>query len=161
MIEDEAVRTKQIDNSTAEIGLEQAEMDVSHTYPSARAFNPPSLSNFSLIRGAAELAVRLGDAPAAQRAALALAQHFPDAIVPVVLLGQALLEAGEPHAAITQFSYALKRNPLDAVAWAGLAGALAGCNRHTDAQAALARAALHDPLGCEGLAPGIAQAPAL
>jgi hypothetical protein len=155
------VISKQIDKSIAENGAEPAVVDVSYVHPTVRSFNPPSLSDFSLIRRAAELALRLGDAPAVQRAAAALAQYFPVAIVPVVLLGQALLEASEQRAAITQFSYALKRNPLDAVAWAGLAGALAGCNRHTDAQAALARAALNDPLGCEVLAPGIAQTPVL
>jgi tetratricopeptide (TPR) repeat protein len=112
-----------------------------------------------LIRCAAELALRLGDPAAAQRAAAALARHFPNAIVPMVLLGQALLEAGVLRAAVTQFRYALKLNPLDAGAWAGLAGALAGCDQHTEARAALARAALHDPFGSEVLAPGIAQAP--
>jgi tetratricopeptide (TPR) repeat protein len=71
----------------------------------------------------------------------------------------ALLEAGIPRAAVAQFRLALKLNPLDAGAWAGLAGALADCGQHAEAQAALARAALHDPLGSDVLAPGIAQAP--
>jgi Tetratricopeptide repeat len=153
------VISKQIDNSTPGNGKEQEDARVSSAHPLTRSHTPPSPNDFSLIRGAAELALRLGDTAAAQRASVALARYFPAAIVPVVLLGLALLESGVPRAAIAQFRYALKLNPLDAVAWAGLAGALAGCGQHTEAQAALARAALHDPLGCEVLAPGIAQAP--
>jgi tetratricopeptide (TPR) repeat protein len=121
---------------------------------------PPGTSgDFGHIRRATELALRLGDPDAARRAALALLRHFPDAVGPLVLLGQALLDCGEPRTAVAQFRRALKLNPLDAVAWAGLAGALARCEQHDAAQAALLRAALHDPLSSESLAPGIVQSP--
>jgi tetratricopeptide (TPR) repeat protein len=127
--------------------------------PALAGWLAPSSIGFGLIRAAAELALRLGDSAAAQQAAAALARVFPDAIVPLALLGQALLESGVPRAAVEQFRDALKLNPLDAMAWAGLAGALAGCGQHAEARASLMRAALHDPLGCESLAPGIAHAP--
>jgi tetratricopeptide (TPR) repeat protein len=115
--------------------------------------------DFGHIRRAIELALRLGEPDAARRAADALLRYFPDAVAPVVLLGQALLDSGAPREAVAQFRQALKLNPLDAVAWGGLAGALARCGQRAASSAALLRAALHDPLGSEALAPGIAQTP--
>jgi tetratricopeptide (TPR) repeat protein len=108
-----------------------------------------------LVR-AIELALRLGDPGAAWRAAHALRRIFPEAIAPQVWLGQALLDAGNAAVAVDYFRRALRLNPLDAVAWAGLAGALARTGQIKAAAAALSRAALHDPLGSAALAPGIA-----
>ncbi|MDW8147059.1 MAG: tetratricopeptide repeat protein [Roseiflexaceae bacterium] len=105
---------------------------------------------------AIELALRLGDAGAAWRAAHALRRVFPEAIATQVWLGQALLDAGNAAVAVDYFRRALRLNPLDAVAWAGLAGALARTGQEKAAAAALSRAALHDPLGSAALAPGIA-----
>ena len=110
-------------------------------------------------RLAIELALRLGDPAAARRASGALCRCFPEAIAPLVLIARALLDLGDARSAIEHFRRALARNPLDAVAWAGLAAALACCDQHTASNAALARAALHDPLGSESLAPGIVQPP--
>ncbi|MFQ3681136.1 tetratricopeptide repeat protein [Roseiflexus sp.] len=109
----------------------------------------------NLVR-AIELALRLGDPGAAWRAAHALRRAFPEAIAPQVWLGQALLDAGNAAVAVDYFRRALRLNPLDAVAWAGLAGALARTGQEKAAAAALSRAALHDPLGSAALAPGIA-----
>lgn len=111
------------------------------------------------VRQGISIALRLGEHVAARRAACALLQHYPEAVTPLVLLGQALLDAGRPEAAIAQFARALGINPLDATAWAGLAGAHAALGQHHKAAEALERAALHDPLGSEMLAPGIAPAP--
>lgn len=105
---------------------------------------------------AIELALRLGDSGAAWRAAHALRRVFPEALAPQVWLGQALLDAGNAAVAVDYFRRALRLNPLDAVAWAGLAGALARTGQEKAAAAALSRAALHDPLGSAALAPGIA-----
>ncbi len=110
------------------------------------------------LRRAIDLALRLGEhAPATQTAAL-LRDYFPEAIGPLVLLGQARLESGDPRAAIDLFRQALRLHPLDALAWAGLAGALAASGEREPAAAALRCAALHDPLGSEGLAPGLVDA---
>lgn len=111
-----------------------------------------------LVR-AIELALRLGDPGAAWRAAHALRRVVPEAITPQVWLGQALLDAGNAAVAVDYFRRALRLNPLDAVAWAGLAGALARTGQTKAAAAALSRAALHDPLGSAALAPGIAPEP--
>ncbi|HMO56807.1 MAG TPA: tetratricopeptide repeat protein [Roseiflexaceae bacterium] len=111
------------------------------------------------LRRVIELALRLGDAAAAQRGAETLLRYLPGALTPVALLGQALLEAGSAEAALACFRRVLQANPLDAVAWGGLAGALARLGQHGGAAAALRRSALHDPLGSEGLAPGVAEAP--
>ncbi len=111
-----------------------------------------------LVR-AIELALRLGDPGAAWRAAHALRRVVPEAIAPQVWLGQALLDAGNAAVAVDYFRRALRLNPLDAVAWAGLAGALARTGQTKAAAAALSRAALHDPLGSAALAPGIAPEP--
>lgn len=105
---------------------------------------------------AIELALRLGDSGAAWRAAHALRRVFPEAIAPQIWLGQALLDAGNAAVAVDYFRRALRLNPLDAAAWAGLAGALARTGQEKASAAALSRAALHDPLGSEALAPGIA-----
>src|SRR6185503_3295831 len=73
-----------------------------------------------------------------------------------IFLGQALLDLGNPAAAILHFRAALIRNPLDAEAWIGLAGALSLDGQTDAATAALHCAALHDPLDSELLTPGIA-----
>jgi tetratricopeptide (TPR) repeat protein len=111
-----------------------------------------------LVR-AIELALRLGDSGAAWRAAHALRRVFPEAIAPQVWLGQALLDAGNAAVAVDYFRRALRLNPLDANAWAGLAGALARTGEAKAATAALNRAVLHDPLGSIALTPGIAPEP--
>jgi hypothetical protein len=111
-----------------------------------------------LVR-AIELALRLGDSGAAWRAAHALWRAFPAAIMPQVWLGQALLDSSNATVAIDYFRRALRVNPLDAAAWAGLAGALARTGQEGAAAAALSRAALHDPLGASALTPGIAPEP--
>lgn len=110
----------------------------------------------SHLARAIELALRLGDSGAAWRAAHALRRVFPEALAPQVWLGQALLDAGNAAVAVDYFRRALRLNPLDAIAWAGLAGALARTGQEKAAAAALSRAALHDPLGSAALAPGIA-----
>ncbi|PMP79750.1 MAG: hypothetical protein C0183_14300, partial [Roseiflexus castenholzii] len=92
-----------------------------------------------LVR-AIELALRLGDSGAAWRAAHALRRVFPEAIAPQVWLGQALLDAGNAAVAVDYFRRALRLNPLDANAWAGLAGALARTGEAKAATAALNRA---------------------
>jgi tetratricopeptide (TPR) repeat protein len=112
--------------------------------------------DFGTARRAIELTLRLGDADTAWRTAHALLRAFPDAATPLTLLGQALLEAGNATVAADHFRRALRINPLDSSAWGGLAGALALAGKHRAAAAALSRAALHDPLGSEGLAPGVA-----
>jgi hypothetical protein len=108
-------------------------------------FSQEMLEMHHLVR-AIELALRLGDSGAAWRAAHALWRAFPAAIMPQVWLGQALLDAGNATVAIDYFRRALRINPLDAAAWAGLAGALARIGQEGAAAAALSRAALHDPL---------------
>ena len=75
------------------------------------------------LRQAIELALRLGDPDAAEHGARALIELFPEAIAPVALLGHALLDLGDHHAAIKQLHAALSRNPLDALAWTALASA--------------------------------------
>lgn len=130
------------------------DVDVSLT---AAASPRPSAVDFGTVRRAAELALRLGDSEAAWRAAHTLLRAFPEAAAPLTLLGLALLEAGNASVAADHFRRALRLNPLDAGAWAGLAGALALLGKQRAAEAALARAALHDPLASEGLAPGVAQ----
>src|SRR5262245_25665921 len=120
--------------------------------------SPKSIS-FLAIRQAIELALRLGDAPAAESAARYLLCTFPEAIASMIWLGQALLDLGDPAAAITQFKLALTYNPCDAAAWIGLAGALGRGGQGREADAALRRAALHDPLDSELLTPGVASPP--
>jgi tetratricopeptide (TPR) repeat protein len=121
-------------------------------------FSQDMIEMHHLVR-AIELALRLGDSGAAWRAAHALWRAFPAAIMPQVWLGQALLDAGNAMVAIDYFRRALRINPLDAAAWAGLAGALARTGQEGAAAAALSRAALHDPLGASALTPGIAPEP--
>ncbi|MGQ9827139.1 MAG: tetratricopeptide repeat protein [Roseiflexus sp.] len=120
-----------------------------------RAFSQDMIEIHHLVR-ATELALRLGDSGAAWRAAHALWRAFPEAIMPQVWLGQALLDAGNATVAVDYFRRALRRHPLDAAAWAGLAGALACVGQEGAAAAALSRAVLHDPLGAGALTPGIA-----
>ncbi|MEN9934996.1 MAG: hypothetical protein RLZZ387_1575 [Chloroflexota bacterium] len=133
---------------------------VPYAAPPQAAHEPLPPVDFGTARRAAELALRLGDVDIALRAGHGLLRAFPDAASPLALLGHALLEAGDPYAASDYFRHALELNPLDAGAWAGLAGALASTGS-PEATEALERAALHDPLGSEGLAPGVAAAPAL
>lgn len=123
-----------------------------------RTFSQDMIEIHHLVR-ATELALRLGDSGAAWRAAHALWRAFPEAVTPQVWLGQALLDAGNATVAIDYFRRALRINPLDATAWAGLAGALARTGQEGAATAALSRAALHDPLGASALSPGIAPEP--
>lgn len=123
-----------------------------------RAFLQDMIAIHHLVR-ATELALRLGDSGTAWRAAHALWRAFPEAVTPQVWLGQALLDAGNATVAIDYFRRALRINPLDATAWAGLAGALARTGQEGAATAALSRAALHDPLGASALSPGIAPEP--
>jgi tetratricopeptide (TPR) repeat protein len=112
------------------------------------------------LRQAIELALQLGDPDAAAHGARVLLDLFPEAIAPMALLGHALLDLGQYHAAIKQLHAALSRNPLDAQAWAALAGALSLAGAHGPARAALYRAALHDPLESELLTPGVTAVPA-
>jgi Tfp pilus assembly protein PilF len=125
----------------------------------AGAALPPASVSIAQVRRAIELALRLGEPGAAEHGARALIQLFPQAVAPVVLLGHALLDLGEQNAAIEQLRCALSRNPLDAPAWMALAGALSLAGQHDAAQAALCRAALHDPLESELLTPGVAASP--
>jgi len=125
---------------------------------SATASAPASLT-IAQLRQAIELALQLGDPGAAEHGARALIELFPEAIAPVALLGHALLDLGHHHAAIKQLHAALRRNPLDALAWTALAGALSLAGDHRTARAALYRAALHDPLESELLTPGVTAAP--
>ena len=125
---------------------------------SATAAAPAALT-ITQLRQAIELALRLGDPDAAEHGARALIALFPEAIAPVALLGHALLDLGQHHAAIKQLHAAISRNPLDAQAWAALAGALSLAGDHSAARAALYRAALHDPLESELLTPGVTAAP--
>lgn len=120
----------------------------------------PATVEAEAVWRAIELALRLGDSGAAWRAAHALWRAFPDAISPQILLGQALLDAGNAAVAVDYFRRALRLHPLDAVSWAGLAGALARTGQEGAARAALSRAALHDPLGSEALSLGVADGPA-
>ncbi len=119
----------------------------------------PASPSVAQLRQAIELALQLGDPDAAEHGARALIELFPEAIAPVALLGHALLDLGQHHAAIAQLHAALSRNPLDAQAWAALAGALSLAGDHGSARAALYRAALHDPLESELLTPGVTAAP--
>ncbi|NWG22072.1 MAG: tetratricopeptide repeat protein [Chloroflexi bacterium] len=121
----------------------------------------PATVDAEQVRSAIELALRLGDPGAAWRATHALLRAFPDAVVPRVLLGQALLDAGNAPVAVDYFRRALRLNPFDAVAWGGLAGALARTGQQSAAAATLSRAVFHDPLGSEALAPGVADGPPL
>jgi tetratricopeptide (TPR) repeat protein len=125
---------------------------------SATAAAPATLT-IAQLRQAIELALRLGDPDAAEHGARALIDLFPEAIAPVALLGHALLDLGQHHAAIKQLHAALSRNPLDAQSWAALAGALSLAGDHSTARAALYRAALHDPLESDLLTPGVTAAP--
>ena len=122
------------------------------------SFSQEMIEMHHLVR-AIELALRLGNSSAAWRAAHALWRTFPEAVMPQVWLGQALLDAGNATVAIDYFRRALRINPLDATAWAGLAGALARIGQEGAAAAALSRAALHDPLSAIALTPGIAPEP--
>src|SRR5262249_24136 len=97
-----------------------------HVGPSSEsivAATPKSIS-FVTIRQAIELALRLGDPSAAENGARYLLRMFPEAVAPMILLGQALLDLGDAPAAIAHFRLALSHNPCDAAAWIGLAGAL-------------------------------------
>jgi tetratricopeptide (TPR) repeat protein len=116
----------------------------------------PTSIPFVDVRRAIELALRLGDSRAAETVAEHLRKIFPEAIAPLIFLGQALLDLGAPSAAIAHFRTALSRNPLDAEAWIGLAGALSLNGQTDEAATALCSAALHDPLDSELLTPGIA-----
>ncbi|HEU5097971.1 MAG TPA: tetratricopeptide repeat protein [Roseiflexaceae bacterium] len=120
---------------------------------------PLASIGFVDARRAIELALRLGDARIAAQAARHLRELFPDAIAPQIFLGQALLELGDPSAAIAHFRAALIANPLASEAWIGLAGALSLDGQTDAAAAALRSAALHDPLDSELLTPGIAVPP--
>ena len=120
---------------------------------------PPTTIPFVYLRQAIELALRLGDAATVEHVAQHLREIFPEAIAPLIFLGQALLDLGNPAAAILHFRTALIRNPLDAEAWIGLAGALSLDGQTDAATAALHSAALHDPLDSELLTPGIASSP--
>jgi tetratricopeptide (TPR) repeat protein len=119
----------------------------------------PSSIAFVELRRAIELALRLGDARTAAYVARHLRAIVPEAIAPLILLGQALLSLDTPDAAIAHFRAALLQNPLDAEAWIGLAGALSLSGQTAAAAAALGSAALHDPLDSELLTPGIAISP--
>jgi Tfp pilus assembly protein PilF len=120
---------------------------------------PPTSIGFAELRGAIELALRLGEARTVEYAARHLRQLFPDAIAPLIFLGQALLQLENHSAAIAHFRAALIANPLASEAWIGLAGALSLDGQADAAAAALASAALHDPLDSELLTPGIALPP--
>jgi hypothetical protein len=120
---------------------------------------PPASIGFTELRGAIELALRLGEARMAERAARHLRELLPDAIAPLIFLGQALLQLEDHSAAIAHFRAALIANPLAAEAWIGLAGALSLDAQPDAAAGALRSAALHDPLDSELLTPGIAVAP--
>lgn len=106
---------------------------------------------------AIDIALRLGDPAAAQQSAVLLLSRYPAAVLLLVLLGFSLLEQGQPEAAIERFRHALRLHPLDASAWAGLAGALAALGHRRTADTALRRAALYDPLGSDALTPGVAE----
>ncbi|HJZ50336.1 MAG TPA: tetratricopeptide repeat protein [Roseiflexaceae bacterium] len=132
-----------------------------HVVPSSESIvaAPPKSISFVTIRQAIELALRLGDPSAAENGARYLLRMFPEAVAPMILLGQALLDLGDAPAAIAHFRLALSHNPCDAAAWIGLAGALSLDGQTGEADAALRCAALHDPLDSELLTPGVASPP--
>lgn len=111
----------------------------------------PEQIDLAQVRQAIELALRLGDHAGAWQAAQVVLRRYPEAILPMIAQGQALLEARNATLAVDYFRRALQSHPLDALAWAGLAAALSSSGQDRAGQAALRRAALHDPLGNEAL----------
>lgn len=100
-------------------------------------------------RRAAELALRMGDHITAERATTALLRAYPESIALRVLHARALLEAGRAELARTELDAILLLHPLDADAWAALAGALAALGDDAAAQTAIGHATSHDPLADE------------
>ncbi|GAB4113189.1 MAG: hypothetical protein OHK0050_15970 [Roseiflexaceae bacterium] len=119
----------------------------------------PTLYPIGVVLTTLDLALNIGHAALAEQAARHLIGLFPEAIVPSIILGRALVEQGNWQQAIDHLRWVLALHPLEGGSWASLAAALALAGRQQEARTALSRAAMHDPLDSQLLTPGVATLP--
>ena len=111
----------------------------------------PDLLPFDHVRRACELAIAKGDYHTAWRGAQALMRRCPEALIPSILMGKALLVGDKPGLAMTHFRLVITRNAMDSQAWHGLASSLTACQQFPAAAAATRRAVCNAPLNDHGL----------
>lgn len=110
----------------------------------------PDLLSFAHVRRACELAIASNDYHVAWRGAHVLMRRCPEALIPSMLMGNALLVGKKPGLAMTHFRLVITRNAMDAQAWHGLASALTACGQVPAAAAATRRAVCNAPLNDQG-----------
>ena len=131
-----------------DVSLRSAVSTDSATTPDTRL---PDLLPFAHVRRACELAIANGDYHVAWRGAQALMRRCPEALIPSILMGNALLVGDKPGLAMTHFRLVITRNAMDSQAWHGLASALTACGQAPAAAAATRRAVCNAPLNDHGV----------
>lgn len=113
---------------------------------------PADAPTFKQLRCACERAIRAGQHTIAWRVAQVLIRRFPEALAPSMLLGRALIAGNRHGLALQHFQLLIRRNACDALAWAGMASALAQSGSSSAADIAIARALCNDPVAEDGSA---------
>ena len=131
-----------------DVSLRSAVSNDGATTPDTRL---PDLLTFAHVRRACELAIANGDYHTAWRGAQALMRRCPEALIPSMLMGNALLVGDKAGMAITHFRLVITRNAMDSLAWQGLASALTACGQAPAAAAATRRAVCNAPLNDHGV----------